>query len=86
MGRAEDRKKKKIMKRKLTNVQLDRLQSEANLEYINQEVEKKCDFFKELFSQCITEAFKKNGFTNVQANKLLDDVQIIMRKKVSRVE
>lgn len=84
MGRAEDRKKKKFMKKRLTNEQLGRLQSETNLEYINLEVEKKCDFFKNLFSDCIIEAFKKNGFSNIQANKLLDDVEIIMKKKVAK--
>lgn len=84
MGRAEDRKKKKFMKKRLTSEQLDKLQSETNQEYINNEVNRQVKFFQGLLSDSLLEAFKMNGVNNTKASKIVDDVQIVMRKKVNK--
>ena len=67
MGRAESRKKAKYIKKRLTT----------------DEVTRQTGVFKKLFSECLTEAFKKNNISLTKANMILDDVSIIMQRKVS---
>jgi ribosomal protein L9 len=84
MGRAENRKMKKNLKKGLTNEQFQKLQSQANKEIVQFEVSNQIKFYKSLWTECLLESFKKNGISNDKAKMFLDDVEIIMRKKVSR--
>lgn len=83
MGRAEDRKKRKYINKKLTPEQFAHLESNVNKEYINSEVKTQIAYFKKLFSECLTEAFQKNGINLTKANMIIDDVGVIMERKVS---
>lgn len=82
MGRAEDRKKKKSVNRRITDKQFQALNSDINQEFIKQEVKEQVGFFQELFTECLTEAFKNNGISNTKAGVILDDIRIIMIRKV----
>lgn len=46
MGRAEDRKKKKSVNRRITDKQFQALNSDINQEFIKQEVKEQVGFFK----------------------------------------
>ncbi|MEG2412597.1 MAG: hypothetical protein RSA29_17025 [Clostridium sp.] len=86
MGRTERRKQQKVMNKKLSTDQFSKLQSEVNKEYIDKEVDRQCNFFKNIFSDCLLEAFKKNGVSNQKGKAILDDVESIMIRKVNKVE
>lgn len=86
MGRVERRKQQKHMSKKLTPEQFNSLQSGINQDFINIEVEKRCDFFKTLFSESLKQAFKNHGISNSKAKVILDDVEAIIIRKVNKVE
>ena len=83
MGRAESRKKAKYIKKRLTTDQFNKLERDINKQYIQDEVTRQTEVFKKLFSECLTEAFKQNNISLIKANMILDDVSIIMQRKVS---
>ncbi|WP_294377732.1 hypothetical protein [uncultured Clostridium sp.] len=82
MGRAENRKMKKHIKSKMTEEQFKVFQSEVNQEYVNGEVNKQIKFYQELWTDCLLEAFKKNGYSTDKAKMILDDVELIMLRKI----
>lgn len=82
MGRAEDRKKKKYISKKLTQTQFEKLQGDINKKFVQDEVKSQVNNFKELFSECLIESFKKNGYSNEKVRIILDDVSIIMQRKI----
>ncbi len=86
MGRAERRKQQRIMNKKLSADQFNKLQNEVNKDYINIEVDRQCTFFKNIFSECLIEAFKSNGISNSKGKQILEDVELIMLRKVKGIE
>lgn len=82
MGRAENRKKRRYVNKKLTPEQFAHLESDINREYIDSEVKTQIAYFKKLFSECLMEAMKKNGYSQFKTNQILDDVIAIMGRKV----
>lgn len=82
MGRAENRKKMKSIKKRMTDEQFGQLNSEINRQYINDEVNSQICFYQKLWSDCIIEAFKKCGYTLDKAKIILDETESIMLKKV----
>lgn len=82
MGRAEDRKRKKYISKKLTQKQFENLKNDINNEIINKEVAERCQNFKELFADCLAEAFVKNNLPKTKLRLILDDVVLIMKRKV----
>ncbi len=86
MGRTERRKQQRVMNKKLSTDQFNKLQSEVNRDYINIEVDRQCTFFKNMFSDCLIEAFKNNGISNSKGKQILEDVELIMLRKVKGIE
>lgn len=82
MGREEKRKFQKQMRKKLTPEQFEVLQSHANKEIVENEVANQIKCYQDLWSKCIIEAFKKNGYTTDKAKILLDDIELIMLRKL----
>ena len=82
MGRAEKRKKTNALKKRMSDDQFNKLVNNSNRELINQEVKNRTDFFKGLFSECLEESFKKNGISGSKSRMVMDDVEIIMLRKV----
>ncbi|MGG7177204.1 hypothetical protein ACQPU1_06425 [Clostridium paraputrificum] len=82
MGRAEKRKKAKYVSKKLTPGQFAKLENDINKEFINDEVNNQTAYFRKLFSECLKEAFKKNSVSEIKALMILDDVELIMIRKV----
>ncbi|BBK77338.1 hypothetical protein [Clostridium butyricum] len=82
MGRAENRKMKKHIKGRMTEQQFNVFQSEVNQEFINGEVNKQIKFYQELWTDCLLEAFKKNGYSLDKSKMILDDVELIMLRKI----
>jgi len=82
MGRAEDRKRKKYISKKLTQKQFEILKSDINREFIEKEVSERCKYFKELFSDSLVEAFLKNNLPKSKVMMILDDTDLIMKRKV----
>lgn len=83
MGRAENRKKKKFLNRKLTPEQFEKLNSEANKELIDYEVDKQIKFYQNLWTECMLEAFKINKISTDKARMILEDIETIMLRKVA---
>lgn len=81
MGRAEDRKRKKYISKKLTQKQFENLKNDINNEFINKEVSERCKYFKELFSDSLMEAFLKNNLPKSKVMMILDDTELIMKRK-----
>lgn len=81
MGRAEDRKKRKFINQKLTKQQFEILKSDINREFIEKEVSERCKYFKELFSDSLVEAFLKNNLPKSKVMMILDDTELIMKRK-----
>ena len=70
------------MKKKLTPEQFQTLQSQANKEIVENEVATQIKFYQDLWSKCIIESFKKNGYSTEKVKILLDDIELIMLRKV----
>lgn len=83
MGRAEDRKRKKNVSKKLTGSQFNRLKSDINHEYVQIEVESQMNKFRGLFSECFIEAVMKNNISQIKALTILDDTCLIMKRKIA---
>lgn len=81
MGRAENRKKRKFINQKLTKQQFEILKSDINREFIEKEVSERCKYFKELFSDSLMEAFLKNNLPKSKVMMILDDTELIMKRK-----
>lgn len=83
MGRAEKRKQKKVISKKLTVSQYNNLLNGVNKEYIEQEVKERVTWFKNIFSECLIEAFEKNNISKSKSFMILEDVELIMQRKGS---
>lgn len=86
MGRAEDRKRAKNVKKKLNDEQFNNLMNMASSDYIKIEVNRQMNFLQKHFTDAIIESLKKNGFNNTKIAMIIDDVQSIFLKKVNKVE
>ena len=82
MGRQENRKKQRYMKKKLSEHQFSKLMSDSNRQLVNEEVERRTEVFKTLFSECLYESFNRNGIPTMKANMIMDDIVVLMAKKV----
>lgn len=82
MGRAENRKKKKFLNRRLTPEQFERLNSRANKELIDYEVNNQIKFYQALLTECMIEAFKQNKISTDKAKMVLQDIEMIMLRKI----
>ena len=81
MGRAERRKQKKFIGKRLTDEQYERLLSGATEDFINLEVDKRIKNFQDTFVDALTKAFEKNGISKIKLNMIMDDVISIMKKE-----
>ena len=81
MGRAERRKQKKVIGKKLTDEQYNRLLGEVNEDFLNLELSKRIKEFQEVFIEALTKAFEKNGISKIKLNMIMDDVISIMDKE-----
>ena len=86
MGRAEDRKKRKHIKSKLTDEQFKNMMNSVNREYIRDEVERQCTWYKKVFTECIIESFEKNKIGKNKAMKIIEDVDLIIKRRMSNGE
>lgn len=86
MGRAEDRKRKKEVRKSLSDKQYEKLMSIATSDYVKFEVNRQMDFLQKHFTDAIIESLKKNGFSNTKIAMIVDDVQSIFLKKVNGIE
>ena len=82
MGRAKDRKKRKILNRRLTPEQFAKLNSDANRELVEYEVDKQIKFYQALWTECMLEAFKENKISTDKAKMILEDIETIMIRKI----
>ena len=82
MGRAEHRKMQRKMKKIMSDEQLKSLQDEANRGFVEMEVNKQIKFYQDLWTECMLEAFKTNGLSQAKAKMVLDDIELIMLRKI----
>ena len=82
MGRAEHRKMQRHINKRMTDEQFNRFHSEVNQEYIKGEVNKQIKFYQNLWTECMLEAFKINGLSQAKAKMVLDDIELIMLRKI----
>ena len=82
MGRAEHRKMQKSIRKRMTDEQFNKLQVEANKGFVEMEVNKQIKFYQNLWTECMLEAFKNNGLSQAKAKMVLDDIELIMLRKI----
>ena len=82
MRRAEHRKMQRHINKRMTDEQFNRFQSEVNQEYIKGEFNKQIKFYQNLWTECMLEAFKTNGLSQAKAKMVLDDIELIMLRKI----
>ena len=80
MSRAANRK----LRSKLTEEQFARLIGDSNRQYVESEVNRQIKFYQHLWTDCLTEAFKKHGLSLIKQREILEDVELIMRRKVQK--
>lgn len=84
MGRAEDRKKSKNIKKKLTDKQYQEMMNSVNKKYLIDEVNAKCNIFSGILLDAVEESLKKNGISNTKISQILRDVELeVLRKENS---
>ncbi len=86
MGRAEDRKMRKRVDKKIGKGTVEKMAANLNQEVINWQVNTRCQKFESYLIDSVAEAMKKNGLTNTQIKRISDDIELILRKKVHGVE
>ncbi len=86
MGRAENRKIKQRVDKRIGKGKVDNIAKGLDQELINYEVNRKCNIFQGMLIDSIVEAMKRNGLTNAQTKRISDDIELILRKKVHGVE
>ena len=84
MGRAEHRKMQRHISKRMTEEQFKIFQSEVNQEYIKGEVNKQIKFYQNLWNECMEEAFKNNGISLTKAKMILEDIELIMLRKIDK--
>ncbi|WP_252216183.1 hypothetical protein [Clostridium sp. VAP41] len=86
MGRAEDRKMRRKIDKKVGKGTVDRMAQNLNQEVINWQVNERGKKFESYLIDSVVEAMKRNGLTNSLVKRISDDIEIILRKKVHGVE
>lgn len=86
MGRAEDRKMKKRVNKKIGKGRIDTIANGISKELISCEVDRKCKIFQEMMIDSVVEAMKRNNLSNAQMKRISDDIELVLRKKVHGVE
>lgn len=86
MGRAENRKIKQRVDKRIGKGKVDNIAKGLDQELISYEVNRKCNIFQGMLIDSIVEAMKRNGLTNTQTKRISDDIELILRKKVHGVE
>lgn len=86
MGRAENRKMKRKVDKKVGKGTIDKITKGLDKEFIDYQVNSKCKKFESYLIDSVIEAMKKNGLTNAQIKRISDDIELILRKKVHGVE
>lgn len=86
MGRAEDRKMRRKIDKKVGKGTVENMAKSLNQELINHEVNRKCQKFETYLIDSVIEAMKRNGLNNSQIKRISDDIDLILRKKVHGVE
>lgn len=75
------RKVRNGINKKLTDEQYKSMISDANIEYIEREAEKRCEFIKKMFTEALIVSMRENGLSETKVLKILDDVQSEMRRR-----
>ncbi|MBY6931051.1 hypothetical protein [Clostridium botulinum] len=86
MGRAEDRKMRRKIDKKVGKGTVDRMAQNLNQEVVNWQVNERCKKFESYLIDSVIEAMKRNGLNNSLVKRISDDIEIILRKKVHGVE
>ena len=86
MGRAEDRKMKRKVDKKVGKGTIDKMTKGLDKEFIDYQVNDKCKKFESWIIDSVVEAMKKNGLTNAQVKRISDDIELILKRKVHGVE
>lgn len=86
MGRAEDRKMRRKIDKKVGKGTVDRMAQNLNQEVINWQVNERCKKFESYLIDSVVEAMKRNGLNNSLVKRISDDIELILRKKVHGVE
>jgi len=86
MGRAEDRKMKRKVDKKVGKGTIDKITKGLDKEFIDYQVNAKCKKFESYLIDSVVEAMKRNGITNAQIKRISTDIELILKKKVHGVE
>lgn len=86
MGRAENRKMKRKVDKRVGKGTIDKIAKGLDKEFIEYQVNSRCKKFEEYLIDSVVEAMKRNGINNTQVKRISDDIELILRKKVHGVE
>lgn len=82
MGRAQRRYNEKQLKKVMSDEQYNKIINGLNQDVIELQVQKELTFYKNLMSEAMVEAMKKNGLNLSKINLILDDMRLILIRKV----
>lgn len=86
MGRAEDRKMRRKIDKRVGKGTVEKLAQNLDQELINWQVNTRCEKFESYLIDSVIEAMKNNGLSNTQIKRISTDIELILKRKVNGVE
>ena len=86
MGRAEDRKMRRKIDKRVGKGTVEKLAQNLDQELINWQVNTRCEKFESYLIDSVIEAMKNNGLSNTQIKRISIDIELILKRKVNGVE
>lgn len=86
MGRAETRKARKNVKKKLTKEQYEHFQRATNTEFLNSQVKEKADKLSLVMSEVITDVLKNNRISDQRVKKIVNEICIEVDRRFNHEE
>lgn len=85
MGRKEERKnaraKKKSVRKRVSNQQLDEIKESINEEIIKEEVERRAVYNNQLLIRAMNAALKENGISSTKIKMIMQDLPRFIAKE-----
>lgn len=86
MNREQRRARERRVNRKYGKKYMEAVINGVNESLVINEVNRKCEIYQKDMIESMTVAMKKNGISSTKIKFILDDFEIILRKKVLGVE
>jgi glycerol-3-phosphate O-acyltransferase len=86
LGRAETRKARKNVKKKLTKTQYEHFQKATNVEFLNSQIKEKTNKLSLVMSEVITDVLKNNRISDQRVKKIVNEICTEVDRRFSHEE